>query len=87
MKIGSTTWLKYEFPNYGELQLAAAKINPEANFELLGGQEIEDEKYIMDALWYNDMPEPEEFKPFSINPETSEYLIEINGWIWSPDTE
>ena len=72
MKIGSTTWLKYEFPNYGELQLAAAKINPEANFELLGGQEIEDEKYIMDALWYND---------------TREYLIEINGWIWSPDTE
>lgn len=87
MKIGSTTWLKYEFPNYEELELAAAKINKDANFELLGGQEIEDKKYIIDALWYSNMQEPTEFAPYSINPQTSEYLIDINGWIWSPTTE
>lgn len=87
MKIGSTTWLKYEFSNYEELELAAAKITPDANFELLGGQEIEDKKYIIDALWYNNMAEPEVFSAFSINPETDKYLIEINGWIWSPETE
>jgi hypothetical protein len=87
MKIGSTTWLKYEFPNYKELELAAEKLDKNSNFELLGGQEIEDEKYIIDALWYNNMQEPTEFAPYSINPQTNKYLIDINGWIWSPETE
>jgi hypothetical protein len=87
MKIGSVTWLKYEFPNYEELELAAATINLNSSFELLGGQVIEDNIYIVDALWYNNMPEPEGFKPFSINPNTDKYLVEINGWIWNPEKE
>ncbi len=92
MKIGDITWLKYEFPTYEDLKVAAKGIDREDNYSLLGGQvisELEGAKgpYIVDGLWYDNMPEPEAFKQYSIDPDTDDYLIDINNWVWNPEAE
>tara|TARA_R110002049_G_scaffold1034_4_gene7666 strand:+ start:3233 stop:3511 length:279 start_codon:yes stop_codon:yes gene_type:complete len=92
MKIGNITWLKYEFPTYADFQEAEVSIDEGVNYSLLGGQVISQLEgatgpYIIDGLWLDNMAEPEIFGPYSIEPDTDDYLININGWVWNPEAE
>ena len=86
MKIDETTiWLKYEFPNINEYEAALATVDTDLIFSMVAAQELVDsELYIVDGIFYNNMLEPDAFKQYSIDPDTNDYLILINDWVWDP---
>ena len=87
MKIDdTTTWLKYEFPSINEYRAALATIDTNLTFSMVAAQELVDSNlYIVDGIFYDNMEGPEAFEQYSIDPDTKDYLILINDWVWDSE--
>lgn len=83
MKIGDTTWLKYEFDTRDQFMDLADQIEV-FEWEVTADGYLEG-KYICDIIWFNNVDPDPKLNDYITNPPADDYLFHLNNWEWVGD--